>query len=863
MGLLNKDIGKSKKVILFFYLIFATSNFCFGSNPGTQVNLVSEDSTTVDSTTDQSNKTDIFSNKIWQNTPIRGILGIAKSFPSIYNQDNSSILKINEISYENDFDIYIDGIPINNPFDNSFNFYLPNELVNTVKIHDGNSSDNIHFANRSLDISLLTSRDNYFGSFQTLTDEILTGNSFGYNEYNFSMGGPLIPGKESTFFLSGSRRWQADQSPSYGWSENKNLPDGFSAPRLPGNNQSDWNFLGKVDLKILHNLRMDGLLLISKTSKELLRPLYIYDQEHIPVHHNDLQIYRLSLKHKILKNTKYSASFTRYQNSQKTYDPQFKDDLFKYGDPNYNPFPDSDEYYGRTYIDPDSPLEPDYFDSGAVYNGYSKNSTDYTSVDLYVTHKLGEHTFNAGYGYKYHTLRKYQVLSPVLLAIKSGLSEYQRWQLADVSFYGYDVNGKVTDNGDFLNVPRDASNTPTTDEWKKQAPYHPIISYFFLEDNISYNNIDIRMGLRHDTFDPNAWQFKELGVNTFGGDGAFNQSDVKGSKAQNYFSPRFSADLHLSPNKTIYCRYGKYLQMPAMQDIYYSPFFLNNMIQAGYAIISNPTPEPSKTTIYEIGFQNKLSQSIQFDLNVFYKITKDKKINTSVYTYAGINGKDITKRGLDLSFNWQLLKSLSVYVNYEMQVLNYPYYDIHRSNGYSKTVISYSNSIIKNYFVSQLNYQIGDNQGLELLGFRPLQNLNISLTHRYNTGDSYSQGYVSAALPYYGNDNYSPYHESAGVAQMPSYNRLDINIFKTVNMAANTYLKFSIGIINLLNSENILSVYPTGKPDNTGFLSTISGQSYFDDLTTDQKRMYLTRERDYRNYGSPRQIRFGVTLGFN
>jgi hypothetical protein len=77
-------------------------------------------------------------------------------------------------------------------------------------------------------------------------------------------------------------------------------------------------------------------------------------------------------------------------------------------------------------------------------------------------------------------------------------------------------------------------------------------------------------------------------------------------------------------------------------------------------------------------------------------------------------------------------------------------------------------------------------------------------------------------------------------------------------------------ITNLLDRSNVVDVYDaTGEPNNTGWLETPDGQQFIQGHSTIHDASYLTGEQKYNlrqndpaNFDIPRQIRFGMRVGF-
>jgi hypothetical protein len=77
-------------------------------------------------------------------------------------------------------------------------------------------------------------------------------------------------------------------------------------------------------------------------------------------------------------------------------------------------------------------------------------------------------------------------------------------------------------------------------------------------------------------------------------------------------------------------------------------------------------------------------------------------------------------------------------------------------------------------------------------------------------------------------------------------------------------------VLNVFDTENAIDVYEgTGDPDNTGWLTTPPGEVFIEThsdpdavngLTGEEK--YNFKQRDPRNYDTPRQIRIGARLSF-
>jgi hypothetical protein len=79
------------------------------------------------------------------------------------------------------------------------------------------------------------------------------------------------------------------------------------------------------------------------------------------------------------------------------------------------------------------------------------------------------------------------------------------------------------------------------------------------------------------------------------------------------------------------------------------------------------------------------------------------------------------------------------------------------------------------------------------------------------------------------------------------------------------YLNVYLQVLNILNSQNIMSVYAaTGNPDDDGYLAAAEYQSQINAQLDTQSYidMYSIRVNSPYNYSSPRMIRIGLGLNF-
>jgi hypothetical protein len=326
--------------------------------------------------------------------------------------------------------IYLDGVLVHDPYNKAVRVDLPSSAIEEMSVQTGGF--NAEYGESMSGIIITTTKSgtqNYSGTFEVLTDGFLSNSSkefgldtysYGYNEYTGTLSGPIYPGTKHTFFVSAMRKWQQDWTPSWGFAENDNKPDQFKGGTLPGNTNSVWSYSGKLNLQFSQGLLRKSRVAWTDRTYGSLSPLYFYNSAHAPEYDTDHRSFNATLTHTLTSKTYYDVKFNYFLSSREIYDPVYGDNLELYGDPNYNPYdPNEQTNWGVIYFDRNSELEPDYFDRGRQYDDYFKNKTEYFGFDFDIVHQLQEHTFKAGFEYKYHTLREYRAINPVRFALRN------------------------------------------------------------------------------------------------------------------------------------------------------------------------------------------------------------------------------------------------------------------------------------------------------------------------------------------------------------------------------------------------------------------------------------------------------------
>src|SRR5690606_29512628 len=120
-----------------------------------------------------------------------------------------------------------------------------------------------------------------------------------------------------------------------------------------------------------------------------------------------------------------------------------------------------------------------------------------------------------------------------------------------------------------------------------------------------------------------------------------------------------------------HAQYGKFVQQSRLRDMYQGIYGLGTQLRGGF-FIQTPVGaniRPTRTTQYEIGFTQQISDFASFDITGYYKDIQDQvefdlqrvASGSKYQAYDTFeNGDFATRRGVELTFNTRRVESLQV-----------------------------------------------------------------------------------------------------------------------------------------------------------------------------------------------------------
>ncbi len=368
-------------------------------------------------------------------------------------------------------------------------------------------------------------------------------------------------------------------------------------------------------------------------------------------------------------------------------------------------------------------------------------------------------------------------------------------------------------------------------------------------------------------------------------DGSFEDYDPEIN-----FAPRLSFSFPISEASNFFANYDILYQRPTSGvlntalDYYY---FEENA--ASNDINSNPNLKPVQTTSYEIGFNQKISNSSALRIQAYYKEERNRvqartlqQVASPIGSYTTFDNIDFaTIKGFSFTYDLRRTGNVLALANYTLQ-----FADGTGSNPQSQRTLSSTGQNIRT---------------LSALDFDERHRFNLTVDYRYGQGKKYNgpqvfgadifsnaganlqvtavsgQPYTKADLPTaFGGTGFSG---GLNESRLPWISTVDLKVDKDFTLFAgeeskrplsfNVYLR----VQNLMNTKNVRGVYTfTGDAESSGFLAHPRGRDLIEGTANGEANgrgtvvslldLYEARALAPGFYTLPRRIYLGAYFNF-
>jgi outer membrane receptor protein involved in Fe transport len=353
-------------------------------------------------------------------------------------------------------------------------------------------------------------------------------------------------------------------------------------------------------------------------------------------------------------------------------------------------------------------------------------------------------------------------------------------------------------------------------------------------------------------------------------------------QAQVNIMPRVSFSFPISDDALFFAHYDVLTQRPDAGVSRIDMIGYLYLAQAG--TINNPDLKPSKTTDYELGFKQKLSESSALTLSGFYRELRDMvqiiNVNNAYpTTYTSYGNKDFgTVKGLTASFDLRRTNNISLTASYTLQFADGTGSAFNSGANLSATEPDLRTPIPLQFdqrhnIVTSIDYRYGtgsEYNGPILFGKRIFENTGVNIIFRAGSGTPYTRKGAAIDIT----DTRGAFLVGTiNGSRLPWSYRTDLKIDKEIPLhfgkAGEDKNPITLNVYalvqNLFDVQNILGVYSfTGSPTDDGYLASSLGQSKAPGQTNPQsyRDLYNVYISNPNNFSIPRRIRLGISINF-
>ncbi len=390
------------------------------------------------------------------------------------------------------------------------------------------------------------------------------------------------------------------------------------------------------------------------------------------------------------------------------------------------------------------------------------------------------------------------------------------------------VEGHLYTISDYNNgLPYDAN--PFSDSFTVK----PVLAGVYIGDKMEFSDITFNPSLRFDIYAPGNDHALVDPNKPLGDDGRPNFTKAP---TQTQLSPRLGITYAVTEKTLFNFNYGLYFKQPLFGEVLTNTGGdFSRVLQRGNQIIGNGSLKAEHTQEFTVGFTSALSDLISMSVQGIYKdlrnlsgLQRISNDNLAIGYTLYSDDQYGNYRGLELSFEKRMSDNYSFRLSYTYSVAkgtssssteNYGLLiNQGSSSGEDPNVVlpltpfylSFDRTHVAQFLLSA---GFGPNEGPTLLGTKLFQDLSFSSTSEFQSG-----------VPYTRLDEKMRQSGEFNGDREPSYFQTDAALTRSIRLGDlfgesfnRSSLDLQLEVVNLFNTTNALSVYPTsGQADNDG-----------------------------------------------
>ena len=210
--------------------------------------------------------------------------------------------------------------------------------------------------------------------------------------------------------------------------------------------------------------------------------------------------------------------------------------------------------------------------------------------------------------------------------------------------------------------------------------YRPVVAAGFAQDEVEWNNLRLRGGLRFDFFDARSAVPSDLAnpANTITG---APTSVLEPTSNKISISPRLGVSYPITRDAALFFAYGHFSQLPALGTMFdNADYQVLNKLQADpesearIGVLGNQDVKPEHTVQYQFGYKQAVTDWLGLDVSAFYKDIRDLLGVEFISTYNGAEYQRLTNVdfgsviGLTVALDQRQLGWMSTAMDYTWQL---------------------------------------------------------------------------------------------------------------------------------------------------------------------------------------------------
>ena len=342
------------------------------------------------------------------------------------------------------------------------------------------------------------------------------------------------------------------------------------------------------------------------------------------------------------------------------------------------------------------------------------------------------------------------------------------------------------------------------------------------------------------------------------------------------FMPRLAFSFPISDEANFFAHYDILVQRPPSNTIA-TPLDYFYFVERAGSERNNPNLKPERTIDYEVGFQQKLSNTSALKIAAYYKEMRDMiQIRTFfpvpiISQYTTFDNQDFgTVKGFTFTYDLRRTGNISFNANYTLQFADGTGSDAASQRGLGSRGVLRTlfplNFDERHRIVANMDYRYGSGNrytGPRLFGADIFANAGLNLQAIAVSGRPYTA--TQQALQLGGTGTVG----SLNGARKPWNFTLNLRVDKNFTLGNRLGINVYCRVSNVLDRRNVINVYSaTGSPEDDGFLRTPQGQSQLRTIQSSQRSLeafldsYQWRILNPNFFSLPRRIYLGAILDF-